>query len=386
MTVLRLLMTLLACCASLSIATEPSSTTERMRSLVIPKLSLKDVPLARALDELCKASIQADPKGVGITILLAPKKGQRPEIAAAKNDPFADGDWALFDETITIKLFALSVFDALAVILEEAEVAFRVQGHVVWVGLDPDLPGSPPPVSVYAMPRTAIVALLGETEGSRSQTLPARPISLTHTFTFGDVSDSVFYTYDPVEELLYVRDPVRSSVERMMDLPTLFTNQVATLGQTTLSSLALSNANANAVSAALSRSQTGRSAPIFSYLKGRELTRSTTLTSGSISLSAALSVLEGLHGWRHVVRPDSVIITSGEIHDYELIREQLTLSPRLHTLLETQSPRDYLLSLGITVDAPARIRYIPHTRTLYLTHTPAIIQLIRDINQALSHD
>ena len=386
MIAIRPFIALLAVCATLSTADEPPTTITRMQSVLIPSLSFKNVSLKRALDQLCKESIHVDPDGVGITILLAPENKQIPKKKNVLMDPFADGDWEPLPTKITLTLNALSVFESLALILEEANVTSRIQGHVVWVGKEANLPGSPPPLSVHAMPRTAILDMLQVTEGWSVETLPPRLVSLTHIFTFSDNLDSTFYTYDPVEERLYVHDPSRPSVESIQDIHKLFTRQEAAIGQTMLPSLTLSNANANAVSAALSQPQMGRQTPVFSYLKGRELTRSTTLTSNAINLSTALSVLEGLHGWRHTPRHNGVIITSGDVHDYELIHEQLTLAPRFHTLLETQSARDYVLSLGISVETPARIRYIPHTQTLYLTHTPAIIQLIRDINHAFSHD
>lgn len=141
---------------------------QRMRDIIIPSLEFRNANIIDVIERLRQESERADPEGLGVNIVLrlgagAPAAPAAP--AAPRRDPFAtddpfapggfgDFDAAPFDDfdmdagigmptasvpTLTLTLRRISLFDALQIITEYADLKFRVENRIVFITPDVDI-------------------------------------------------------------------------------------------------------------------------------------------------------------------------------------------------------------------------------------------------------
>lgn len=136
-----------------AVSTKPRASviTEKMKSIVIPKLEFRQANIADVANYLVEASIAADPQGEGVNIILnvggsaaVPTKASAP----AASDGFGDDDWgsdfsdygsssAMSSEgdsgipPITLNLRNITMADAIQFITEVAQLKYRVEDSAV---------------------------------------------------------------------------------------------------------------------------------------------------------------------------------------------------------------------------------------------------------------
>ena len=137
-----------------AVSTKPRASviTEKMKSIVIPKLEFRQANIADVANYLVEASIAADPQGEGVNIILnvggsaaVPTKASAP----AASSGFEDDGWGFDDSSdfgasssmasegdsgippITLNLRNITMADAIQFITEVAQLKYRVEDSAV---------------------------------------------------------------------------------------------------------------------------------------------------------------------------------------------------------------------------------------------------------------
>ena len=182
--------------------TAADEVIQRMRNIIIPSLEFRNANIIDVVERLRLESERADPEGLGVNIVLKLDTGPRQAFPAAApgapaapapdpfaaDDPFAPGGFddfgpAPFDDfggadagmgmaassvpSLTLTLRRISLFDALQIITEYADLKFRIENRIVFITPGVDI--SRLETRIYAVqPSLVEVIVERQTDDTRS--------------------------------------------------------------------------------------------------------------------------------------------------------------------------------------------------------------------------
>ena len=115
-------------CLGAARAEEPQAAKleQKLRSIVIPEVNLREARLAEVIDFLVESSRQLDPEKQGVNIVVAPRT------APAGTSPFGGKtNAAPAEPRITLHVRQASVLEVLKIVMDWASLKTRIRGNVL---------------------------------------------------------------------------------------------------------------------------------------------------------------------------------------------------------------------------------------------------------------